>query len=106
MKVIIVGAGIGGLACAIACRQKQLDVLILEQSAEILPVGAGIQIPPNGARIMRELGVLPQIEDKGTKLEFTDLRRYKDGRIITSMPCGESVVKEYGAPWMYVSLLS
>jgi salicylate hydroxylase len=55
---------------------------------------------------MRELGVLPQIEDKGTKLEFTDLRRYKDGRIITSMPCGESVVKEYGAPWMYVSLLS
>ncbi|GFG22428.1 putative salicylate hydroxylase [Aspergillus udagawae] len=102
MKVIIVGAGIGGLACAIACRQNHLDVLILEQSAEILPVGAGIQIPPNGARIMRELGVLPQIEEKGMKLEFTDLRRYKDGRIITSMPCGDFVVKEYGAPWIVI----
>jgi salicylate hydroxylase len=124
MKVIIVGAGIGGLACAIACRQKHLDVLILEQSAEILPVsisipdynttarqkmtrqvGAGIQIPPNGARIMQELGLLPQIEEKGTKLQSMDLRRYKDGRIITSMPCGESIVKEYGAPWLYVSLV-
>ncbi|GAQ09511.1 3-hydroxybenzoate 6-hydroxylase [Aspergillus lentulus] len=94
--------GIGGLACAIACRQKNLDVLILEQSAEILPVGAGIQIPPNGARIMKELGLLPQIEEKGTKLESTDLRRYKDGRIITSMPCGESIVKEYGAPWIVI----
>ncbi|GFG12539.1 putative salicylate hydroxylase [Aspergillus udagawae] len=75
---------------------------MLEQSAEILPVGAGIQIPPNGARIMRELGVLPQIEEKGMKLEFTDLRRYKDGRIITSMPCGDFVVKEYGAPWIVI----
>lgn len=38
MKVIIVGAGIGGLACAIACRRRNLDVLILGQSAEIVPV--------------------------------------------------------------------
>lgn len=54
---------------------------------------------------MRELGLLPQIEEKGMKLESMDLRRYKDGRIITSMPCGETIVKEYGAPWMYVSLV-
>ncbi|KAF7166261.1 hypothetical protein CNMCM5623_000018 [Aspergillus felis] len=97
-----VGAGIGGLACAIACRQRHLDVLILEQSAEILPVGAGIQIPPNGARIMQELGLLPQMEEKGMKPDCMDLRRYKDGTIITSMPCGESVVKEYGAPWIVI----
>ncbi|EAW17776.1 putative salicylate hydroxylase [Aspergillus fischeri NRRL 181] len=102
MRVIIVGAGIGGLACAIACRQKNLDVLVLEQSAEIVPVGAGIQIPPNGARIMQELGLLSQTEEKGMKLEVMDLRRYKDGRIITSMSCGESIVKEYGAPWIVI----
>ncbi|KAH1498606.1 hypothetical protein KXW18_005215 [Aspergillus fumigatus] len=102
MKVIIVGAGIGGLACAIACRRRNLDVLILEQSAEIVPVGAGIQVPPNGARIMQELGLLSRIEEQGMKLEVMDLRRYKDGRIITSMPCGESIVKEYGAPWIVI----
>jgi salicylate hydroxylase len=52
---------------------------------------------------MQELGLLSRIEEQGMKLEVMDLRRYKDGRIITSMPCGESIVKEYGAPWMYVS---
>jgi salicylate hydroxylase len=54
---------------------------------------------------MQELGLLSQIEEKGMKLQSMDLRRYKDGRIITSMPGGESIVKEYGAPWMYVSLV-
>jgi salicylate hydroxylase len=38
MKVVVVGAGIGGLACAIACRQQGLDVIVLERTAEILPV--------------------------------------------------------------------
>jgi salicylate hydroxylase len=49
---------------------------------------------------MQELGLLSQTEEKGMRLESMDLRRYKDGRIITSMPCGETIVKEYGAPWM------
>ncbi|KAF7125594.1 hypothetical protein CNMCM5793_001833 [Aspergillus hiratsukae] len=51
---------------------------------------------------MQELDLLPQIEEKGMKLESMDLRRYKDGTIITSMPCGETVVKEYGAPWIVI----
>lgn len=42
MKVIIVGAGLGSLACAIACRQQGIDVVILERSVEIREVGGGI----------------------------------------------------------------
>jgi salicylate hydroxylase len=38
MKIVIVGAGIGGLACAIACRQEDLDVILIERAPEILPV--------------------------------------------------------------------
>ena len=38
LKVVIVGAGIGGLTCAIACRQQGLDVLVLEKAHKILPV--------------------------------------------------------------------
>ncbi|EAW12904.1 putative salicylate hydroxylase [Aspergillus clavatus NRRL 1] len=102
MKIVIVGAGLGGLACAIACRRNNLDVLVLEQSAQLQPVGAGIQIPPNGARIMRELGLLAQVEERGLTLERMDLRRYSDGSVIASMPCGETVVREYGAPWVVI----
>ena len=38
MKVAIVGAGIGGLSCAIACRKHGLDVVLIEKAAEMLPV--------------------------------------------------------------------
>ena len=38
-KVIIVGAGLGGLSCAIACRREGLEVLILEKAPAITAVG-------------------------------------------------------------------
>lgn len=38
MKVIIIGAGLGGLACAIASRREGIDVIVLERASAILPV--------------------------------------------------------------------
>lgn len=39
MRVVIVGAGLGGLACAISCRKYGIDeVLVLERTAKIEPV--------------------------------------------------------------------
>lgn len=38
MKVVVVGAGIGGLTCAIACRREGFEVEVLERAPEILPV--------------------------------------------------------------------
>ena len=40
MKVIIIGAGLGGLACAIACRQESLDVLVLERASKMSAVSS------------------------------------------------------------------
>ena len=39
MKVVIVGSGIGGLACAVACAQESLKVTILERAPQLVPVG-------------------------------------------------------------------
>lgn len=38
LKVIIIGAGLGGLACAIACRRYGLEAIVLEQASRITPV--------------------------------------------------------------------
>lgn len=102
MKVVIVGAGLGGLACAIACCREGIDVEILERSPEIQEVGAGIQVPPNGSRIMREFGLLPQLLEKGSQVQEVGFRRYKDGRLLRIMPCGDDIIQEYGTPWVYV----
>ena len=60
-----------------------------------------IQIPPNGARVMRDLGLLSQLLERGSQVQQVDFKRYKDGRILRSMPFGDDITQEFGAPWMY-----
>ncbi|KAK8028483.1 hypothetical protein PG991_005539 [Apiospora marii] len=64
LHIAIVGAGIGGLTCAIACRRmnNNLKVTVLERSAEVLPLGTGIHIPPNAARVLAHLGLLDRVK--------------------------------------------
>ncbi|RAH43362.1 FAD/NAD(P)-binding domain-containing protein [Aspergillus brunneoviolaceus CBS 621.78] len=102
MKVIIIGAEVDGLICAIACKREQLNVIVLEQHAEI-EVNAGIQIPPNGARVLHHLDLLEAVTRKGTSTEYLDLRRFHDGALIRSMPWGEPVRRAYGGPWLNIT---
>ena len=59
MRAVIVGAGMGGLMAALALRQSGVfaSVDIYEQTKVPSTAGAGLNIPPNGARICRWLGV-------------------------------------------------
>lgn len=55
--IVVVGAGIAGLAVARALAGQGARVTVLEQAAEIAEVGAGIQISPNGFAVLRALGL-------------------------------------------------
>ncbi|KAI9935117.1 hypothetical protein ASPWEDRAFT_186722 [Aspergillus wentii DTO 134E9] len=64
LKVIIAGAGIAGLAVAIALqRLPYLDVELYEQADELKEIGASIAISPNGLRSLEKLGVLNALDD-------------------------------------------
>ncbi|KAF2094888.1 putative salicylate hydroxylase [Rhizodiscina lignyota] len=82
LRVVIVGAGLGGLACGIACRQQGLEAVVIERAPEILEIGAGIQLPPNAVRTLDRLGVLDAIRSKATETQTRTLRRWKDGKIL------------------------
>ncbi|MFC3615039.1 FAD-dependent monooxygenase [Lutimaribacter marinistellae] len=56
-KIVVAGAGIGGLASALALRQRGAEVVVLEQADAIREVGAGLQISPNGVAVLRALGL-------------------------------------------------
>ncbi|MCI2393170.1 FAD-dependent oxidoreductase [Aliiroseovarius sediminis] len=56
-QVTILGAGIGGLAAAIALARRGAQVTVLEQAPAIAEVGAGLQISPNGVRVLDALGL-------------------------------------------------
>lgn len=60
----MVGAGIGGLASAIALRHSRYEVLVLEQAPRLTEVGTGITLWPNGVRALAILG-LGAVRDLG-----------------------------------------
>jgi salicylate hydroxylase len=59
MRAVIIGAGMGGLMTALALRQSGVftSVDVYEQTKMPSTAGAGLNVPPNGARICRWLGV-------------------------------------------------
>ena len=56
-NAVVVGAGIGGLAAAIALRRVGWSVGVLERAARVEPVGAGLSLWPNALRCLDALGV-------------------------------------------------
>jgi len=56
---LIVGAGVAGLAAALALCRHGFDIQLLEQAPAIAEVGAGLQISPNGTRVLAALGLDP-----------------------------------------------
>ena len=64
-EIAVVGAGIGGLAAAMALAQRRARVRVFEQAAALGEVGAGIQIAPNGVAVLEALGMRDAAEALG-----------------------------------------
>lgn len=75
MKILVVGAGIGGLSTAIALAQigAKVDVIEIKPDNRVAGVGFGLRI--NGTRALRELGLLDSCLEFGNKangITYTD----------------------------------
>jgi salicylate hydroxylase len=64
-NAIVIGAGIGGLAVAVALARRGVAVTVLEQAPEITEVGAGLQVSPNGLAVLRGLGLEKRLVARG-----------------------------------------
>jgi salicylate hydroxylase len=56
-KVVIVGAGIGGLTAAAALRKFGFEPEIYERAPQLGEVGAGLQLGPNAVKVLGALGL-------------------------------------------------
>lgn len=79
LQVIVIGGGVAGLAVTAALRQRGADVLVLEQAGGFREVGAGLQISPNGARVIQALGLGGALERLALRSQAVDLRAGPSG---------------------------
>lgn len=89
-KIAVIGAGIGGLAAALAMAKRGANVQVFEQASELGEVGAGLQISANGVAVLDALGLDPLAGNAGNLPFQVELRDYKTGRQIVSLPLNES----------------
>lgn len=102
LPVLVVGGGIGGLAAALALVRRGLRVKVLEQSAEIGEIGAGIQLGPNAFHAFDALGVGEKARSRAVYTDYmvmTDaIDEYEVGRI----PTGEAFRQRFGNPYAVI----
>ncbi|TNF15505.1 MAG: monooxygenase [Rhodobacteraceae bacterium] len=72
-KVTVLGAGIAGLTVARALAMRGAEVEVLEQADAIREVGAGLQVSPNGARVLKALGLAEALDAAGPCAEAVRL---------------------------------
>jgi salicylate hydroxylase len=56
-EIAVIGAGVGGLAAAVALAQRGARVQVFEQAPALAEVGAGLQLGPNGVAVIEALGL-------------------------------------------------
>ncbi len=100
-RILIAGAGIGGLTAACALRQAGFEVSVLERVPELRPVGAGITVQANAMLALRRLGLDGAVAAEGMALGLSQLRR-NDGRVLASTSL-TGLVRDLGAPSIALS---
>lgn len=101
-RVLIAGGGIGGLTAALALLRKGFEVEIHEQARELREVGAGVQISPNGARVLHALGIGDAVTTLSCEAAGKQIRLWSTGETWTLFDLGEVSVREYGFPYLTV----
>jgi salicylate hydroxylase len=97
-RIVIVGGGIGGLTAALALLRQGLDVDVYEQSPELREVGAGVQMGPNGSRVLHALGLKDALEQYQFAPASRDLRLWNTGETWTWFTLGARAIERHGAP--------
>ncbi|MGH3761845.1 FAD-dependent monooxygenase [Actinophytocola sp.] len=99
LTVAVVGAGIAGLTLAAALRQAGIDCEVYEQAPHLAEVGAGIQVSPNGSRLLHRLGLSGGLAKVAVRPGAIQVRHGHDGSAITATTLGPACEQIYGSPY-------
>jgi salicylate hydroxylase len=100
-RAIIAGAGIGGLASALAMSRSNLEIAVCEQADTLEEFGAGLQLTPNATRVLESFGVLEKIRAAATVPKVVVAVRGSDDAPLMRMRLDDSE-RRWGAPYFTI----
>ncbi|KAI0904445.1 FAD binding domain protein [Ustulina deusta] len=100
LRLIVIGAGLAGLAAAISTRLEGHRVTLLEKAPVLEEVGAGLQVTPNATRLFRHWGVFDELRSKAATPSYLAVRRYDGTQLLAYEDhFQEKMLQRYGAPF-------
>jgi 6-hydroxynicotinate 3-monooxygenase len=100
LSLAIIGAGMGGLACAAALERIGIDVTVYEQARQFSRLGAGIQIGCNAMQVLRRLGLEPRLRTEAFYPRSWNNRAWDTGAEKFDMVFGATAEARFGAPYL------
>ncbi|HEY7319808.1 MAG TPA: FAD-dependent monooxygenase [Candidatus Binatia bacterium] len=102
LKILIAGAGIGGLTAGASLLQAGHDVTIFEQAPELSEVGAGLQLSANATHVLHHLGLGPALAESGVRPGAYVFRLHDTGEEIQRFALADEHESLHGAPYYQV----
>lgn len=100
--IIIVGAGIGGLAAALALASRGREVTLVERRTGFGELGAGLQLSPNASRLLSAIGLGAALRRIAVEPERIVVRASGTGREIGGFGLKPTMRERFGAPYCVV----
>ena len=97
--VLIAGGGIAGLALALALAKIGRRSVVLEQRSSFGGTGAGIQLGPNGVRVLQRLGLAEALRPAVGVPDALAVHHGTTGRTLAVLPLGRWIAARHGAPY-------
>lgn len=101
-QIAVVGAGIAGLATAVALARRGLSCRVFEQTERLGEVGAGLQLSPNAVRLLHRWGLADHLRTTAVRAEAIEMRRWSDNGLLRRSPLGAGSEELFGAPYYAV----
>ena len=98
-KILIAGAGIGGLTAASCLMKAGYEVEIYEQAPELSEIGAGIQLSANAMHVLNHLGLGETIAKLSVRPGAYVFRLHDIGEVIGQFPLAAEHERLNGAPY-------
>ena len=100
--ILIAGGGIGGLTAALCLARKGFETIVFEQAPAFDEIGAGLQVSPNGSRVLHHLGLAAALRECAGVPSRIEFRRWRSGKVVSVQPLDEAVRTAYGFPYYHL----